>query len=244
MFLDYDGTLTPIVARPDLAVLSEEMRQVIGELSRRCPVAILSGRRREEVEAMVKIPDLYFAGSHGFDIRGPGITMTPEEVLPFVPLLARAYRTLKQSTQGICGSLVEDKKFAIAVHYRLVDPQEVPRMESMVDKIVGAEPLFRKTGGKKIFEIRPNLPWDKGKALLYLLKILKLDHPKVLPIYLGDDETDEDAFRVLVGRGLGIRVGRENQKTEASYSLANVPEVKIFLQYLLKGLSKDREGSA
>lgn len=234
VFLDYDGTLTPIVARPDLAVLSDAMRQTLKELSETITVAIISGRKREEVESLVKIPGLIYAGSHGFDIQGPGLSMTPPEVLPLMPLIDRAFKQLSDFCQNIPGSLVENKKFAIAVHFRLVDPAKVPAIEARVNQIVQNEPRLRKTGGKKIFEIRANIPWDKGKALLYLLKALPMEGAEVFCFYLGDDETDEDAFAVLQGRGIGILVADIPLMSKARYSLADTNEVELFLKKLCR----------
>lgn len=239
IFLDYDGTLTPIVARPELAVLSEEMRQVLRRLSQRCPVGIISGRFREDVEDLVQIPELYYAGSHGFDIHGPNLSMTPSEVKPLLPLVEKAFQRIAKATQGIGGCLVENKKYAITVHYRLVSPNEVPKIEKIVDEINQEEPGLRKTLGKKVFELRVNYPWDKGKALLYFLQALGLDGSHVVPFYLGDDDTDEDAFAVLQERGVGIIVSESPQDSMAKYSVKTVSEVKDFLEQLSTWLRRD-----
>jgi trehalose 6-phosphate phosphatase len=237
VFLDYDGTLTPIVARPELAILSSEMRETIQELSKVCLVAIISGRARSDVENMVKIPGLYYAGSHGFDIQGPGISMTPPEVEPILPKIEKVFKQLKKATRNIKGSLVENKKYALAVHYRLCAAEDVPIIEKMVDQVVTEEPSLRKTGGKKIFEIRANLPWDKGKALLYFLKALDFSEKNTFPFYLGDDETDEDAFMAIKNRGIGIIVGEESINSHANYGLRDVGEVQKFLKKLTNWLS-------
>jgi len=232
VFLDYDGTLTPIVARPELAVLSQEMREVLQELAKKYTVGIISGRGREDVERLVQIPGLYFAGSHGFDIKGPGIAMTPPEVDTLLPILQKAYLNLKKETQGIEGCLIENKKYSLAIHYRLTAPKAVPQIEAMVDAIARQEPGLKKTTGKKVFELRANIPWDKGKALDYFLQALKLTGPQVLPFYLGDDDTDEDAFAALQNKGMGILVSEEPRESLAKYSLRNVTEVQNFLGWL------------
>lgn len=232
VFLDYDGTLSPIVARPELAVLSVGMRQTIVALAKKCPVAIISGRSRPDVEAMVKIPGLTYAGSHGFDIKGPGLEMIPAEVQVLLPKIAEAYEELVAGTKGIEGCLVENKTYALAVHYRLVDPKVVPQIEALVDEVVGREAGLKKTGGKMIFEIRANLPWDKGKALEHVLAALGLQGSEVLPFYLGDDETDEDAFRAIKKQGIGILVAEAPQASAARYYLKDVAEVEQFLGQL------------
>jgi trehalose-phosphatase len=129
--------------------------------------------------------------------------------------------------------LVERKRFAIAVHYRLVAPEQIEFIEEAVDRVSVRHPELRKAYGKKIFELQPDIDWHKGKALLSLLKTLKLARKKVLPVYIGDDVTDEDAFRALQNRGIGIAVWDEPYETAAMYSLKNPAEVKEFLLKLV-----------
>jgi trehalose 6-phosphate phosphatase len=242
LFLDYDGTLSPIVQRPELAVLPVATRAVVRRLARRGPVAVLSGRRREDVAGLVDLPELYYAGSHGFDIAGPppapGEPPLRHEVGRGVPArMERVAERLRRELAGIPGVLVENKRFAVAVHYRLVDDRDLPRVEAAVDRAVGdaADPAgrLRKTGGKKVFELRPDIDWDKGEALVWLLGRLGLDRPEVVPLYLGDDVTDEDAFAVLRDRGgIGILVSEEPRPTAASYRLRNPAEALELLTRL------------
>jgi trehalose-phosphatase len=231
-FLDYDGTLAPIAPRPELAVLPEAARALLRRLAARSPVAVLSGRGREDVAALVGLADLTYAGSHGFDIAGPGIGRERREIGDGIPeAVDSAAAELRAALSGLPGVLVEPKRFALAVHFRLADPADLPRIESAVDAAARRFPKLRKTGGKKIFELRPALDWDKGKALLWLLERFQEGAPGPLfPIFLGDDETDEDAFRAVRGRGLGILVAAEPRETAAEYSLAGPGEVLEFLE--------------
>jgi alpha,alpha-trehalase len=230
VFLDYDGTLTPIVDRPELAVLSEDMRAMVRGLAERCPVAIVSGRDRADVERLVGLDGLVYAGSHGFDIAGPvGLRKEHERAAAFLPALDRAEERLRREVAGIDGALVERKKFAIAVHYRLVADDQVARVESAVAAIAAEITDLRRTAAKKVFALRPRVDWDKGRAVLWLLTALGLDREVVLPLYLGDDDTDEDAFTALKGRGLGILVTEAEHPTAADYVLANTEEVGRFL---------------
>ncbi len=256
LFLDYDGTLSPIVQRPELALLPEAARAVLRRLAARMPVAILSGRLREDVAALVGLPQLIYAGSHGFDIAGPppasggaaGGESPPaparplrHEVGPGVPArLARVAERLRRELAGIDGVLVEDKRFAVAVHYRLVDPRDLPRVEAAVDR-AAAEPAepgggggrLRKAGGKKVWELRPDVDWDKGRALLWLLDRLGLDRPDAAPMFLGDDVTDEDAFTAVASRGgIGILVAEEPRATAAAYRLRDPVEVLEWLEFM------------
>jgi trehalose 6-phosphate phosphatase len=234
VFLDYDGTLTPIADRPELAVLDDPIRRTLGRLATRCTVAIVSGRDRVNVAGLVGIDNLVYAGSHGFDIAGPdGLQMQHERAAEFLPALDAAEAQLQARLADVPGVLVERKRFAVATHYRLVDESEVGRVEAAVEAVVGEHPQLRRTGGKKVFELRPQLPWDKGKAVVWLLEALGLAERAVVPIYIGDDETDEDAFAALRERGgLGIFVGDASQATAASYCLRDTNAVGHFLRHL------------
>ena len=234
VFLDYDGTLTPIVSRPELAVLSEEMRATLERLAAVCTVAIVSGRDRLDVEGLVKVDGLVYAGSHGFDIVGPGgLNMQHEEGARYRPILEQAAGEIEQRVGGIEGVLIERKKYAVATHYRLVAEEHVPAIDDAVDEVAAAHPELRRTGGKKVYELRPKLEWHKGKAVEWLLQALDLDHPDVLPFYLGDDETDEDAFRALADRGIGVMVAEDPGATSAHYLLRDPGEAQAFLDRLI-----------
>jgi trehalose 6-phosphate phosphatase len=241
VFLDYDGTLTPIVERPDLAVLSEEMRTAVKNLAAICKVAIISGRDRADVHRLVGLDELVYAGSHGFDIAGPeGLRIQHEEGTAFATTIQRAAARISEALTSIRGALVETKRFAVAVHYRQVATKDLPAVEAAVDNVLKDMPDLRKTFGKKVFELRPRLDWDKGEAVLWLLRTLGLDRHEVLPFYLGDDTTDEDAFAALQGRGIGILVGCPARETAARYVLDRPAEVGRFLGNLATTLEGRR----
>jgi alpha,alpha-trehalase len=179
---------------------------------------------------MVGITDIAYAGSHGFDIAGPGGLYTSREAgEPFLNSLEAAERDLREAVSGIAGVRVERKHFAIAVHFRQAERADVPVVEERFDGVLAKYPDLKKTGGKEIFELRPNVDWDKGKALLHMIGALYSGIPDVLPLYIGDDLTDEDAFRAIRENGIGIAVGDENRNTEAHYALRNPDEVVRFL---------------
>lgn len=234
VFLDYDGTLTPIVARPELAVLSDEMRATLRDLAAVCTVAIVSGRDRQDVENLVQIDSLVYAGSHGFDIAGPdGLDMQHEEGVKRQPALQAAADELERRVGGIDGVLIERKKYAVATHYRLVADEDLTAIEPAVAAVAARYPDLRRTGGKKVYELRPRIAWDKGKAVTWLLRALNLDAPDVLSFYLGDDETDEDAFRALEQRGIGILVAEQPGVSRAHYLLRDPDEARVFLRHLI-----------
>jgi trehalose-phosphatase len=234
IFLDYDGTLTPIVSKPELAVLDEPMRATLAELAEVFPAAIISGRDRANVENLVGLGAMVYAGSHGFDIAGPGgLKREYEGAAKFVPALDEAEKRLNERLEGIDGVLVERKRYAIAVHYRLVAEDEAPAVEEAFDAVLDEVDGLRRTAGKMVFEMRPQLEWHKGKAVLWLLGELGLDRADVLPVYIGDDETDEDAFAALAGRGIGILVADRPQETHAEYRLESPDAVGEFLRRLI-----------
>lgn len=235
IFLDYDGTLTKIVADPREARLDDAMRATIEDLARRCTVAIVSGRERTDVARMVGLDGLIYVGSHGFDIAGPdGLRKEHERAPELLPALDRAEQGVRDALSGVAGALVERKRFAIAAHYRSVAPGDAGRVEQAVDAAVAEAPeLLRKTGGKKLFELRPNVPWDKGRAVGWLLAQFGIDRADIVPLYIGDDETDEDAFAVMHAYGgIGVLVGPAEQRTAADYRLDDPAAVRRFLELL------------
>jgi alpha,alpha-trehalase len=239
VFLDYDGTLTPIVARPDLATLGDSMRDVIASLARRASVAVVSGRDVRDVKDMVGLDGIYYAGSHGLDIVGPdGNPVRPEHVGDsgrYEHSLTRAEDELRGRLRSVEGALLERKRLALAVHFRQVTDDRVREVEKAVEVTSNAYPDLRVTTGKKVLELRPDLDWDKGRALLWLLAELGLDSPEVTPVYLGDDDTDEDAFRVIRRTGIGVVVGRDGPPTHAHWALEDTDEVAAFLAGLAAG---------
>ncbi|MFO7293625.1 MAG: trehalose-phosphatase [Acidimicrobiia bacterium] len=234
LFLDFDGTLCPIVPHPDQAVLDNETRQALRRIADRYPVAVVSGRDRLDVAGRVALDDLYYAGSHGCDISGPG-GFSQQWGAELRPSLHDAGDELDQALEGIPGAWVERKRFALAVHYRQAPADAEARIEQAVRSVAARHPDLRVAGGKKIFELRPDIDWDKGKAVMWLLESMGLRTDGIVPIYLGDDETDEDVFRRFEdGSGIGIVVGAGDRLTAARYRLADPAEVSAFLLRLAK----------
>jgi len=243
VFLDYDGTLTPIVARPELAVLDEATRATVRRLARSCPVAVVSGRDLKDVRALVGLDGIYYAGSHGFDIAGPrGLQHAHPAGVAALPRLDAAERRLREMLRPVAGALVERKRFSLAVHFRLVADDEVARVEESVDAELRHAPGLRKGHGKKVFELRPDVDWDKGSAVRWLLEALGLARDSVTPIYVGDDVTDEDAFRELAGHdgGIGIVVMDDPRPTAARFCLPDTDGVRAFLTMLAELLEGRR----
>ena len=238
-FLDYDGTLTPIVARPELALLPAETRRALTRLAALATVAVVSGRALDDVRSLVGLEELHYAGNHGLEIRGPGEASLSHEVGDeFVPALREAARRLAVTVSPTAGAWVEDKGRSLSVHYRQVAEGDVGALESAVDDAVRSSPVLRKHHGKKVFEVRPRIQWDKGLAVLWLIEALGHGGPETLPLYVGDDVTDEDAFRALAGRGVGVRVGDSALPTWADYTLRDPSEVQRLLEMLADVLER------
>ncbi|MCG5529444.1 trehalose-phosphatase [Halorhodospira halochloris] len=235
LFLDYDGTLTPIVDDPSQAVLDERMRELLASLAERHSVALVSGRDLPTLQGFARLEQVYYAGSHGFDIAGPGgLKQRNAEGEACVEELDKAQAELEERLANIAGWALERKAFALAVHFRHVAEGEREQLAATVQEIVAAHPKLRLGHGKMVFELQPDVPWDKGRAVLWLLEALGLDKPGVTPLYLGDDWTDEDAFKALQGKGIGIFVGELERETAAQYQLSSVEEVKQFFELLLQ----------
>lgn len=232
LFLDFDGTLAPIVEHHTDAAISEEMRGLVKELSQRYCIAVISGRGMADVKQRMNLPDLYYAGSHGYEISGPnGFFKENEEAQKILPLFDEIEPVLREQLQKIKGVDFERKKFTVAIHYRQVKSDLEQEVKDEVNRVLKNYPKLTGAGGKKVIEIRPDIDWDKGKAVEFLKKELS-DQKDPFSIYVGDDVTDEDAFRE-VQHGLGILVGEHSQKTYADYSLKDLDEVKIFFRNLL-----------
>ena len=242
VFLDYDGVLTPIVDRPEHALISAGMRDTVRALAGRCPVCVVSGRDRQVVQELMGIDDLVVAGSHGFDIWSPSEgTITHDAGSGFEDRISDASDRLRTELGSIPGVVIESKRASVAVHYRLVNPDEHARIGAVVDTLLTERPeQFKVTPGKKVYELQPKIDWNKGRAVLYLLETLGLDTADVVPLYLGDDITDEDAFRALRGLGVGIIVGHAadpevaGRATAADFVLASTTEVERFLSRLAR----------
>ncbi len=238
VFLDYDGTLTPIVSRPEDAWLSESMRQTLRSLAARLPVAILSGRDVDDVRGRVHVDGIVYAGSHGFDIAGAG-GLRRELGGAYLPVLDAAEAELREALDEIAGSQLERKHFSVAAHYRNVNEKEACRVAQAVDTVATKHRELRKMNGKKVYELLPDIDWNKGKAVLWLLDTLELERGKAFPIFIGDDRTDEDAFSALEERGVGVLVSEQPQETAASYWLRNPDEVECFLERIAYRLERE-----
>nr|WP_227370974.1 trehalose-phosphatase [Mycobacterium fragae] len=240
VFFDFDGTLSEIVNDPDAARLFEGAADALTTLASRCPVAILSGRDLADVRQRVDLPGIWYAGSHGFELIGSdGAHHQNPEAAASIPVLEQAAAELADQLGGIPGVAVEHKRFGVAVHYRNAGRDRVGEVTAAV-RAAGQRTALRVTTGREVIELRPNVDWDKGKALHWVLDHIRdAGAGPMLPIYLGDDITDEDAFDAVHDDGIGILVrhGDDGDRaTAARYALDNPERVRDFTEQLARRL--------
>jgi len=231
VFLDYDGTLCPLVSQPQNAHLAQPMREAIADLARVHLVGVVSGRALADVRERVGLDELYYAGNHGFELAGPeGAGLDRQignEYLADVAAVAAKLEKMLPPTEGV---ILEDKRYSLSVHYRLVAADEVPNIVTAVTAATAPHPRLVLRRGKCVLEILPRIEWHKGKAVRHLIGAAALRNG--LPIFIGDDLTDEDAFRELRNDGIGIVVSEVPRPTAARYRVHDVEQVGELLHKL------------
>jgi trehalose-phosphatase len=233
VLLDYDGTLTPIVADYRRALLSDAMRQTLSGLAEHSIVAVVSGRDLKDVQKLVGLGSVFYSGSHGFELAGPrGWHHIHADAADYLPDLDRAEKALEKLLASVPGHALERKHFSLAVHYRQVDEARVGEVADAVDAVLAGNPRLVKGLGKKVFELKPALPWDKGSAIRLLLDELDMAGTGNLAVFIGDDITDEAAFRVLRAPDVSIIVVDDDRVTSADYALRDCDDVRQFLDWL------------
>jgi len=237
LFLDFDGTLTPIVSRPEKAFLSFQMRELIQRLCSVHKVAIVSGRELGDIKERVGIPECVYVGNHGLEIEGNGISFKVNGAVEARSEIMKFLREIQEAIRegNIRGAVLEDKKLTASIHYRLMDKIDIEAFLSLVRSALKPyleKGLFRIVEGKKVVEVRPNIQWEKGKAVQWLM--MQDGFKESIPIYIGDDETDRDAFRAIKGQGISIAVGPMLQ--DADYYLRSQSEVEKLLSWLKSSL--------
>jgi trehalose 6-phosphate phosphatase len=240
---DYDGTLTPIVEQPELAILSVSNRAFLRELAecKGVTVGIISGRALNDLKEKVRLPGVIYAGNHGFEIEGPGWDFISPIAAEIRPLLRVLRQVLSLTLGKIKGVLLEDKGFTISIHFRQVEEKNVNQVQQMVERVMqkpASQGLIKITPGKKVYEVRPAINWNKGKAIQLIMKKYGKGGRQsgLLPIYLGDDLTDEDGFRMInkYGSGVTAYVGEPRNDFSAQYYLKTTEEVTQFMAKILE----------
>ncbi len=243
VFFDFDGTLSDIVDNPDAARLVEGAADALTSLTARCPVAILSGRDLADVRQRIGLPGIWYAGSHGFELTGPdGAHHENAEAAASIPVLEQAAAELADQLSDVPGVVVEHKRFGVAVHYRNAARDRVGEVAAAV-RGAGQRTGLHVTTGREVIELRPNVDWDKGKTLRWVLDHIRDDEQPgpLFPIYLGDDITDEDAFDAVHDDGIPIMVRHSedgDRATAARYALDDPERVRDFTERLARQLAR------
>ena len=249
LLLDYDGTLAPIVDRPDLASMPLETRETLVELRALTSpdpdliIGIISARSLEDISARVGIDGLLYAGNHGLEIRGPQLEFVHAEALKIKGSVDQVYLQLKEKLAVHPGAFAEHKGLSLTVHYRLVDDEGIEAVKDTVDKTVRPAVEIGDlvvSPGKMALEIRPNISWDKGSTISAIVAAIGTEPADSNPparerlvMYFGDDLPDEAGFGVAQDTGgMGIFVGTSEQPTRAHYRLDSPQQVGETLQLM------------
>ena len=225
LFLDFDGTLTPLRKRPqDVMPLGLPLRWLLGRLNRMRLIRlyVISGRTLADLRRLVPIAGVHLLGLHGYEGRLSARRLRERR------LLAKVKDALERNLPATKRIWIEDKKLGLAVHYREATAAAVRRASPVIHETCERfRPLIHLLEGKKVWELLPKAIVGKGPVVRAL--IANQRRP-VLPVFVGDDTTDEMAFAEL-SNGLTIRVGGR-APTKAQFYLRNPGEVKRFLERL------------
>ncbi|MBI3320324.1 MAG: trehalose-phosphatase [Candidatus Omnitrophica bacterium] len=246
--LDYDGTLVPLTSHPSEAILPPGVKRLLERVHQQgIHLAVISGRALRDVKQRVRIRGLYYAGNHGLELDGPGLRYVNPIARSTRPLLTRMARELETAVHRLPGVWVEDKGLTLSLHWRQAPPSVRRRLPRLIGRALAS---YRQQGrvvvtsGKRVIEIRPPINWNKGDAVAWLIRHLPRTRPspRAFLVYVGDDQTDEDAFQV-VNRfgGASVCVGRPARRSAARYRMKNPREVCLWLTRLLRpGLAESR----
>jgi len=234
LLLDYDGTLTPIVKHPDLAVIPPETKIVLERLSKRSDVfiAVVSGRGVENVKKMVGIEGITYAGNHGLDIHHADGSKYNHPLPP-----EQSIEKIKSALEAeVCknGAWIEDKGQALTFHFRNVEPENRPPIEAKAKELI-IDAGFKVGLAHCAIECKPKVSWDKGKASILILKTVFGDDwtEKIKVIFAGDDVTDEDAMMALKGVAFSFRITKDsNTNTVANKILPCTTSVLDLLKWV------------
>lgn len=226
VLLDFDGTLAPIAPSPQEARMSAFTKHALRSIVRLADVVIISGRSVSDVRKKVGLRGVTYVGNHGLEwsLPGGGVPVSSQSRKKLNSL----YRILMQRRRAYRGLYLEKKRFTFAAHYRLIEPaarKKLAREIIAATKKIDDDCDLRVFQGKRVWEIRPSIRWTKGEMALAILRRHK--RPRSATLYVGDDTTDEDAFRALRG-AITVRVGK-SKRSAARYFLVRRSDVDTLL---------------
>lgn len=236
LLLDFDGTISPIVKKPENAYITKQTRDNLSTINRIFPVVIVTGRPLNVIRKKVGVSHFLYAASHGLEWNFDG--KFRKKILPkiIIKKIDKFRKTIYEAKDNYPSLIIEDKPYSVTFHYHLMPIKEkkmfIMWLKSFL-KSIYKQSSIKVFYDKETIDIVPNLNWTKGDIARLALKYLReKNHKNFMPIYVGDSKTDEDAFRVL-SNGITIRVG-EDKKSKAKWYLRNQKEVGLFLKWLLK----------
>lgn len=242
LLLDFDGTISPIVDDPKDAFLNDDFKKILKELTLK-PVylGIVTGRSIQDIKKRIKLKNIFYAGDHGFEIKSKLFSFQYPLASDYKNAIQEILAQIKIQLLPIPGVILQPKKYSNSIHYRKVDSSDLPSFKKKTKSILRPYinshrvKFFR---GKKVYEIKPPVDWDKGKAVEKIVEELRSKSllSDIKPIYIGDDVTDEDAFRSVnkLG-GISIRVGK-TKKSKAKYFLKDIQDVLNFFKKVSQGI--------
>jgi len=240
IFLDYDGTLAPIAKVPSKANIPKKTKALIYELAKspQCRLAVVSGRALKDLKEKVGLKNIIYIGNHGLEIEGPRINFCSSVPSAYMRALKHIKEELNRRISPIKGAFVEDKGLSLSLHFRLVHESKRALVKTIFHEVVilyKVREIIKVKSGKLVLEVRPATDWNKGRVVVWLLARQEFATAgrQVLPIYIGDDLTDEDAFIALKNKGITLFVG-EPKDSHARYYLKSVNEVVELLRIILK----------
>jgi trehalose 6-phosphate phosphatase len=215
---DYDGTLAPVIARPERVAMRRSTRGLLQRLSALYPCVVITGRARADVQRRVRGTGVReVIGNHGLEPFAASRRLARD--------VRRWHAELTRALAGVAGVRIEDKTFSLAVHYRGARDRREAR--AAILHAAGALPRVRVVPGKLVINLVPESAPHKGDALLREQRRLRCQHA----IYVGDDDTDEDVFALADADLLSIRIGR-SRRSAARYYLKSQAEIDALLQCL------------
>ena len=238
LLLDFDGTLAEFDPDPDAVKLSGSRRELLLAFAARpdTTLGIVSGRRLDDVRSRTRLPEqVWYSGLHGLEIEGPGVRFVHPEAEKAFAVLRELKGELAAELDRLPGAFIEDKTLSLAAHYRdasAADGQKVPRIVERHARPYLDSGLFRLMHGDCMLEVLPNIDWHKGSAVAWISDRVSSGRDAVT-VYIGDDVTDQDAFRAIRGRGLGVAASE--RAAGADFQIEGPREVESLLRRVIEG---------
>ena len=238
ILMDFDGTLAEFQIDPSAVTLPPSRQILLQTLAKRADLSagIISGRRISDLrERVPTAPSMFFAGLHGLEIEGPGLRFAHNAVALAAPGISLLAKDLRRAVKPLPGVFVEDKTYSIVLHMRGASKADrlhaTTRFNALAEPFL-AEGTVRLQPGDLVLELLPNVDWAKGDAVRAIMRHVEADAKEtVWPVYIGDDETDEDAFEEIGTNGLTIAVGK--RVASAAFQVADPVAVECLLKAIL-----------